>query len=245
MTTLPRPPRRKFRQETVIHSFFLRPLAWELVRLIWYTPITPNQVTVFRIILNILALVLFATGDGHSYWLGVLIFMVHEICDYIDGMLARAKKISSDLGATMEIVGDVLFSNGSTILGFAIALGAYRASGNPLIFLAFAFIPCMAECSSIFHRYRVKPSVNNLHINHDNELFLTLFTTNPKLFIVNFAHTVRKFRNYILIFGFGLSYLFTESQEINLTVVFTTLGLYIAFELARLIKGIGHLIFKY
>ena len=54
-----KPPRRKFRQETVIHSYIVRPLAFEIIRLIWNTSITPNQITIFRVVLNILAVICF------------------------------------------------------------------------------------------------------------------------------------------------------------------------------------------
>lgn len=42
-----KPARKKFRQETVIHSYIVRPLAQEVMLLLWNTNITANQITFF------------------------------------------------------------------------------------------------------------------------------------------------------------------------------------------------------
>ena len=61
-----KPKRRKFRQETVIHSYIVRPLAQEFVMAIWNTNITPNQVTLFRSIIAVFYLLLFMYGSAIS-----------------------------------------------------------------------------------------------------------------------------------------------------------------------------------
>ena len=125
-----KPSRRKFRQETVIHSYIFRPLALEIVRLVWNTNITPNQLTVFRIILNIVAVAFFAVGEQVYFVLGFMLFQLHEIIDHADGMYARLKGMTSKVGLFMEHFFDTAFSSSHNLLGLVLAYSYYSISGS-------------------------------------------------------------------------------------------------------------------
>lgn len=132
-----KPSRRKFRQETVIHSYVTRPLSLEIIRLIWNTKITPNQITSFRILLNVLALGLFLRATFSSILVGFIFFHVHELLDSVDGMYARLKGLTSKKGGFMEILFDTIFSSSYGLLGFSITCAGYFVSGNTVYVFLF------------------------------------------------------------------------------------------------------------
>jgi phosphatidylglycerophosphate synthase len=71
------------------------PIENLLVRRLWRTPVTPNQVTLFTTLVAWLATLCFATGRLGA---GVGIALLVGILDGVDGKLARAKVATSELG---------------------------------------------------------------------------------------------------------------------------------------------------
>lgn len=71
---------------------------------------TPNQITVARVILALIALALF---QGHFYAriLGAALTILAIVLDAVDGYVARKRKLATPLGATLDILGDRIVEN--------------------------------------------------------------------------------------------------------------------------------------
>lgn len=236
-----KPDRKKFRQETIIHSYILRPLALEIVRLVWDTPITANQITLFRIFLNIIALFLFATGNPLLFYIGLGLFVFHEVLDHADGMLARYKNQLSSHGAKLELFGDILFSNTTSLLGIFITYGIYVFSSDADSILYFAILASVSATTSSFVPLTIN-KIETLHVNHDIEKYLDLNIMNPKQFFINLAKTAYKFRNYIVLIGAFLNYNFLnigDSSYFKISII-----IYLILELIRLFKTIRQLFLR-
>ena len=111
--------------EELLDLAFYRPIAYALVKAVYRTPITPNQVTVVGLGLTFLAAGLVAFG--HLRWAGVVLIFAGT-CDILDGALARSTHASYPYGAFLDSTLD-RYSEGAVYLGLA----AYFVTvGGPL-----------------------------------------------------------------------------------------------------------------
>jgi len=91
------------------------------------TNITPDQITAFWLILQLF-------GSGFMvfgvYWMnvvGVVLYTVAMLLDYVDGQIARIKKISTYKGIYLEELG-IYF--GSPVFFLCLSIGVGRSSGD-------------------------------------------------------------------------------------------------------------------
>lgn len=134
---------RKFNYITYPSNFIqipVRILSTLICRQVAKTRITPNQITVFRGILNIASLVLFALGDYKSLIFAFFIFQIFEILDHVDGDLARLKNMTSKKGLFLESIIDHSQSTTFGPLGLCVTIGIYRQTNDVRIFLVFIAI---------------------------------------------------------------------------------------------------------
>ena len=83
------------REESWWFTYIGRPISIYLTKLLLYTPITGNQVTILMLIAGVAAGTLFISGN---YWYsiaGALLFMLSILLDLVDGEVARYRKASS------------------------------------------------------------------------------------------------------------------------------------------------------
>lgn len=79
-------------------------IARVLVRPLVRTPLTPNQLTIFTLIVALSGAGLLATGDPvHANW-GAGLFVLARFLDHFDGELARQKNMKSRLGYYLDYV---------------------------------------------------------------------------------------------------------------------------------------------
>lgn len=98
------------------------PLEFSLVNLIAYTPVSPNMVTIFWLILDGIAVLLFATG----YLLpGCILAIISGILDGVDGKLARLTLRFSKTGDLLDHLGNGVFD-----ALWYLALGWYFSAGD-------------------------------------------------------------------------------------------------------------------
>lgn len=100
-------------------------LARILVKPLVATPVTPNQLTVFTILLALVGAGLLATGTDHLMDWGAGIFVISRFMDHMDGELARQKGMTSRLGYYLDYAGGGL-SYGALFL----CLGIGQRHGN-------------------------------------------------------------------------------------------------------------------
>lgn len=109
---------------------FQKGLAAPLISFLLKTPITPNQVTLGRFLfLMIPALILFARGDYLSNLVALLLCLFFSFFDYVDGGLARRKKLETELGGWLD---PALESVSQFFMLLTIAIGVYSNSREAL-----------------------------------------------------------------------------------------------------------------
>ena len=110
------------------------------------TPLTPNQITLFGLVIGLAAGILFAQGNYWSGFVGGLLLAATAVWDCCDGDVARLKFMESDFGEKLDTACD----NVINIFAFTgLMFGAAHAQG-----LAQAMIPFLLLIfggSSIFY----------------------------------------------------------------------------------------------
>jgi phosphatidylglycerophosphate synthase len=94
--------------DELINTYLLRPIAGLLVRVLYPTRVTPNQVTIAAIIIGLLAAGLYVRGGAANVAMAGIAVTVRDLLDSADGQLARAKKLYSRQGRFLDSIGDVV-----------------------------------------------------------------------------------------------------------------------------------------
>ena len=129
------------RSDELVNTYVLRPIAGLLVRTLYRTPVTPNQVTIAAIIAGLVAAILYAGGTATTIAAAGLFITLKDLLDSADGQLARAKQLYSRRGRFLDSIGD--FAVDAAVFA---ALGWTLQQSNALpvpwvfAFLAFAGI---------------------------------------------------------------------------------------------------------
>ncbi len=110
--------------EEFFDLFFYRPLAFLLVKLVYHTSVTPNQLTLIAIFIGMVSAVFYSFGPAY-FAIAALCFAFYNIVDCSDGMLARLKKNGSNAGRILDGLADYI-STAAVLTGLAI--GASRNS---------------------------------------------------------------------------------------------------------------------
>lgn len=123
----------------MIHGF-----AWLLVM----TPITGNQLSILGIISNLVAAGFFTAGTLHFSLLALLLLVLGELFDWVDGTVARyrgeATKIQADfLGRSYHIMTLAFLFAG-------IGLGVYNTTGNIFYLLLGFWAALMQQTTAYF-----------------------------------------------------------------------------------------------
>ncbi|MEN6559681.1 MAG: CDP-alcohol phosphatidyltransferase family protein [Acidobacteriota bacterium] len=116
--------------------YLVRPPASLVVKAVFRTGITPNQLTLASFVFALLAGAAYVGGNHAFFALGGCLTLVSTIFDAADGMLARAKSMTSRYGAYLDLFLD-------RIADFAVMAGAsagyFRHSGSHA-FLVFSLL---------------------------------------------------------------------------------------------------------
>jgi phosphatidylglycerophosphate synthase len=88
--------------EDPVNLWVHRPLAYVFVAAIYRTSITPNQITLMALIAGTLAGIGFLIGTTTAMVAGGLLLWSSAILDGADGILARAKRMFSDVGRALD-----------------------------------------------------------------------------------------------------------------------------------------------
>jgi phosphatidylglycerophosphate synthase len=110
----------------ITHFFSIR-IVWVL----YNRRITPNQVTVFSIILSLIGAVFFSFGSKVSCLVGVFLFELFYIFDSVDGQLARAKGLSSHGGKYLDVFCNFLVP---PVILFGIGIGVLKTGYTSFVF---------------------------------------------------------------------------------------------------------------
>jgi phosphatidylglycerophosphate synthase len=110
-------------------------IASVLVRPLVKTPVTPNQLTIFTLLIALTGAGMLAVGEANYANWGAGLFVLARFLDHFDGELARQKGMTSRLGYYLDYISGALSYGalflclgigfyGSALGGWAIVLGA-------------------------------------------------------------------------------------------------------------------------
>jgi hypothetical protein len=121
---------KKVEVEEAFDLYFYRPLAFLLVKGIYKTNITPNQLTVISMVFGVLGGFCYAFGNHNAYMVGAVLYLLYNVVDCSDGQLARMKKNGTQVGRILDGVADYVVS---IALYFGIGFGFANNSSNPIL----------------------------------------------------------------------------------------------------------------
>jgi phosphatidylglycerophosphate synthase len=98
------------------------------VRFLFYTPLTPNHVTLLSTIVGCIAAILYLDGEQTQNIMAGACITIKDILDSADGQLARAKQQYSRMGRFLDSLGDILVN----ILVFGAIVFVLSQSVNPI-----------------------------------------------------------------------------------------------------------------
>ena len=104
--------------EDPINLWVHRPLAYAFVALVYRTPVTPNQITFLAVVVGLMAAACFYVGTPAAMVAGGCLLWSSAILDGADGILARAKRMFSDAGRSLDGASDAVVAASTVGMGF-------------------------------------------------------------------------------------------------------------------------------
>jgi hypothetical protein len=114
--------------EEVADLLFFRPLAFVLVKLLYYTPLTPNQISLLSMCSGIAAGVVLASGTQEAFLIAGVLLLLAQILDCCDGMIARMKGTGSKTGRIIDGGVDYITA-AAAYIGLFVGLSKLLADG--------------------------------------------------------------------------------------------------------------------
>lgn len=124
---------KKIEVEEIFDLYFYRPLAFLLVKGIYSTNITPNQLTVISMVFGVIGGFFYSIGTHSTFIIGAILILLYNVFDCSDGQLARLKKNGTATGRILDGIADYVVS---VAVYFGIAFGYASHSSNPLLWWA-------------------------------------------------------------------------------------------------------------
>ena len=115
--------------EEIIDLVIYRPLSFLFVKSIYRTNITPNQLSVFAMILSIVAGIVYGCGTQYFFIIGGILMFISNTIDCADGQLARLKKNGTKIGRIIDGAIDYI-SVASVLIGTGFAMSHDPRFGN-------------------------------------------------------------------------------------------------------------------
>jgi phosphatidylglycerophosphate synthase len=135
--------------EEIVDLFIYRPLGLIVVKLVYRTSITPNQLTWMAMLMGLLGSIAFSYGTRSGYLFGAILLILYDVFDCSDGQLARMKKNGTLTGRIVDGVSDYVVAT-FTYLG--IGFGFAGHSDDPLFYW---FLTVLAGFSNALHAFAV------------------------------------------------------------------------------------------
>jgi CDP-L-myo-inositol myo-inositolphosphotransferase len=110
-----------------VDRYVIRPPAALIVKAVFKTRITPNQLTMTSLVFAVLSALAYVGGHPGFFALGGCLTLISTIFDAADGMLARAKNMTSRYGAYLDLFLDRIAD--FVVLG-GVSYGYFRHTGS-------------------------------------------------------------------------------------------------------------------
>jgi hypothetical protein len=131
--------------EEVFDLLIYRPIAFLLVRVVYKTKITPNNITFIAILMGVTAGYFYSLGKPVYFKVGALFYLAFNILDCSDGQLARLKKNGNHIGRLIDGIGDYI---ATFAVYFGIACGFVPDTVKPYYWF---ILLLLAGVSTIIH----------------------------------------------------------------------------------------------
>jgi hypothetical protein len=92
--------------DELINIYLLRPIAGLIVRFLYQTPVTPNQVTIASIIAGLISALFYLKGTSNAFAAAGLFIILKDLLDSTDGQLARVRRQYTRIGRFLDSIGD-------------------------------------------------------------------------------------------------------------------------------------------
>lgn len=122
--------------DSLMDRLVTRSISRHLTRMFLATPLTPNQITIFSLMLGLISAWCFSQGNRMMDLSASALLLLSAWIDCTDGEIARLKCMESKLGGQLDILSDNLVH---FAVFFGIGMGLYHSTGNSLHILAGGF----------------------------------------------------------------------------------------------------------
>jgi phosphatidylglycerophosphate synthase len=133
--------------EEILDLIIFRPPAFLLVKLIYQTSITPNQITWISLFFGIFGAFLITLGSAATFALAAICFIIYNILDCSDGQLARLQNSGTLTGRIVDGSADYIVAVTSYL---AIGVGYASNTGEPLLYW---ILTALAGFSNALHSF--------------------------------------------------------------------------------------------
>ncbi len=133
--------------EEVLDLIIFRPPAFLLVKLIYQTSITPNQITSVSLFFGVFGAFLITFGTVTAFTLAAICFIIHNILDCSDGQLARLQNSGTLTGRIVDGFSDYIVAVTSYL---AIGVGYASNTNDPFFYWT---LTVLAGFSNALHSF--------------------------------------------------------------------------------------------
>jgi len=117
--------------EELLDLIIFRPPAFLLVKSIYQTSITPNQITWISLFFGVMGAFLITTGSATAFATAAIFFIIYNILDCSDGQLARLQKSGTVTGRIVDGFADYIVAITSYL---AIGVGYANNTNDPFFY---------------------------------------------------------------------------------------------------------------
>lgn len=133
--------------EEVLDLIIFRPPAFLLVKLIYQTSITPNQITWVSLFFGVFGAFLITFGTATAFTLAAICFIIYNILDCSDGQLARLQNSGTLTGRIVDGFADYIVAVTSYL---AIGVGYASNTNDPFFYWT---LTVLAGFSNALHSF--------------------------------------------------------------------------------------------
>lgn len=141
--------------EEVIDLFLYRPLAFIMVKLIYNTKVTPDQLTLAAIIMGLTSGIFYSFGLKLTGFIGALFYLLFIIFDCSDGQLARLKKNGTSIGRLLDGIADYIVVT-AIYIGIAVGYSQNGDQPSPMLILLILSAICIIIQEILVDYYRTR-----------------------------------------------------------------------------------------
>ena len=167
----PVPPRIRTRR-------YFRFLSIYITRILLYTPLSANHITLLNTCVGILGSFFFSFGGFWSVALGTFFFLAFTTLDYVDGEVARFRKQTSMKGHYLGLLSHFIVE---TAMDLGITVGAFRLAGRYEVLLLGACMILLGVLNKFVVSIHYRTVLYHLQIGYEPPKKVSQITDKPNL----------------------------------------------------------------